>query len=427
MDHPLARACADPCCAPPVRTPDGLTRAAFLRRAGGVGLGLAGTGLLAACGNSAADGGVAGASTTAIATGDGSAAARTVRIGYLPITDATPLLVAHADGLYEEANVDVPRPVLLRSWPALAEAFQAGKVDAVHILMPLALQLRFERQFPAKVVAWNHTNGSSLTAREEIRDVDDLAGQTVAIPGWFSIHNIALQILLREAGLTALTTGNPSRADRSVKLIVMAPPDMPPALAEGSIAGYIVADPFNAAAEVKGIGRVLRFTGDIWRSHACCVLAVREDLLAQRPEVARGFVGAVVRAQVSARNDPAAAADTLTSKGYLPQPDPVVRWALTHGADPAYVRDGAIRHPDWQQRRIDFQGYPFPSYTEELVRRLRETVVDGDLSFLDALEPGQAHRELVDDTLVRAAIDAAGGPGVFDLPASLTRTEQVAP
>ncbi|CAA9531779.1 MAG: ABC transporter, substrate-binding protein (cluster 10, nitrate/sulfonate/bicarbonate) [uncultured Thermoleophilia bacterium] len=424
MHHP-AVPCHDACCAPPGGPADLLTRARFLRQAGGVGLGLASAGLLAACGNSAAGG--TGAATTALSTGDGSAASRTLRVGYLPITDATPLLVAHADGLYEEAGLDVPRPVLLRSWPALAEAFQAGKVDAVHILMPLALQLRFERQFPAKVVAWNHTNGSSLTVRPEIRDVEDLAGGIVAIPGWFSIHNIALQILLREAGLTILKTGEPSKADRSVKLIVMAPPDMPPALAEGAVAGYIVADPFNAAAEVKGIGRVLRFTGDIWRNHACCVVAVREDLLTKRPDVARAFVGSVVQAQAVARNDPAAAANTLTSKKYLPQPDPVVRWALTHGADPAYLRDGAIQHPDWKQPRIDFQGYPFPSYTEELVVRLRETVVDGDLSFLDALEPGRAHRELVDDTLVRAAIDAAGGPAAFGLPASLTRREEVAP
>ncbi len=411
--------CGHPACAP------GITRAGFLRRAGALALGAAAPGLLAACGNSEYDLGTAGSSPTAT-TGDGSAADRTMRVGYLPITDATPLLLAHAEGLYEESNVDVPRPVLLRSWPALAEAFQAGKVDAVHILMPLALQLRFQRRFPAKVVAWNHTNGSGLTVQHEIDEVSDLAGQTVAIPGWFSIHNITLQILLRKAGLTALKDGQASRARRTVKLVVMAPPDMPPALAQGSIAGYTVADPFNAAAEVKDIGKMLRFTGDIWRDHACCVVAVREELLTERPDVARAFVGAVVQAQASARTNPTKAARTLTGEKYLPQPQPVVRWAMTHGSDPAYA-GGAIQHPEWESRRIDFQGYPFPSYTAEVVEQLRKTVVDGDLSFLDGLDGARAHRELVDDTLVRAAIDAAGGPARFDLPASLRRTEQVAP
>ncbi len=411
-----------PCC--PDHADDGLTRSAFLKRAGAGALGLTSAGMiLSACGNSSSDGGTA----TALGSGDGSAKSREVKVGYLPITDATPLLVAHADGLYERQNVEVPKPTLLRSWPALAEAFQAKKVDAVHILMPLALQLRFQRNFPAKVVAWNHTNGSELTVAHDINSVEDLAGTTVAIPGWFSVHNIALQILFRKAGLTPLKSGNASKADRSVKLVVMAPPDMPPALAQKSISGYIVADPFNAAAEVKKIGKILRFTGDIWRDHACCVVAVREDLLNDRPEVARAFVGAVVDAQASARKDPAAAAKTLTSNGYLPQPLPVVKWAMDHGADPAYLRDGAIQHPEWKSRRIDFQGYPFPSYTAELVKQLRNTVVDGDLSFLDGLSGARAHRELVDDTLVKAAIDAAGGPEAFGLPTSMERKEQVAP
>ncbi len=39
-----------------------------------------------------------------------------VRIGYLPITDATPLLVPHARGLFDTEGVQVEKPVMLRSW-----------------------------------------------------------------------------------------------------------------------------------------------------------------------------------------------------------------------------------------------------------------------------------------------------------------------
>lgn len=410
-----------------------LTRATLLRRAGALALGLSAPAALAACGNSAYDTGssrargAADATATPAAVGSGSSSrSRALKVGYLPIMDATPLLLAHARGLYEDAGLDVPRPTLLRSWPALAEAFQAGAVDVVHVLMPLALQLRFQQRLPVKVVAWSHTDGSAITVRKEVADVEDLAGTTVAIPGWFSIHNVALQILLREHGLRAIRDGRPSRAARTVRLTVMAPADMPPALVQGAIAGYTVADPFNAVAEVKDIGRILRFTGDVWRQHACCVVAVREDLARDRPDAARAVVGAIVRAQRMAREDRAAVAAELTRGKYLPQPLPAVQRALTHGSDPVYVRDGAIRHPEWKEPRIDFRPYPFPSYTAELVSRLRQTVVDGDLSFLDGLEGGRAHRELVDDTLVRAAIDAAGGPAAFGLPASLRRREEVA-
>src|SRR5699024_1436334 len=46
-----------------------------------------------------------------------------VRVGYLPITDATPLLVAHQQGLWEKQGLKVETPRLFRSWAQLVEAF----------------------------------------------------------------------------------------------------------------------------------------------------------------------------------------------------------------------------------------------------------------------------------------------------------------
>jgi hypothetical protein len=56
---------------------------------------------------------------------------------------------------------------------------------------------------------------------------------------------------------------------------------------------------------------------------------------------------------------------------------------------------------------------------------LRETTVEGDKSFLDQLDPGTVAHDLVDDSLVRTALDQTGGPGVFHLAASLSRSETV--
>ncbi len=396
-----------------------MTRAGFLRLAGAAAALTTFPAALAACGNAGSD----------VATEDGAPASedRLVRIGYLPITDATPLLVAQQEGLLEERGVQAPRPTLLRSWPALVEALQGGRVDAVHLLMPLALQLRFQRRFPVKVLAWNHTGGSALTVQPSLNAVEELAGETVAIPNWFSIHNIVLQMLLRANDLEAIREGDASRARRQVKLIVMAPPDMPPALAQGSIAGYIVADPFNAAAEVQKIGRIARFTGDVWREHACCVVAVTEAMVRDRPQVAQSLMDGLVAAQVRAREDREGTAERLTAARLLPQPEPVVRWALTHAEDPAYDRDQAIVNTRWNSPRIDFAPFPFPTYTAALVDRLRDTVVDGDLSFLDGLDGERAHRELFADRFVRAAIHRVGGPERFGLTADLTRREDIEP
>lgn len=124
-----------------------------------------------------------------------------VRIGYLPITDATPLLVAHNNGYFEAAGVRADKPVLLRSWAQLVEAFLSGQVNVVHLLSPMTVWARYGSQAQAKIVAWNHVNGSALTVTPDINSLADLGGKTVAVPFWYSVHNVVLQDMLRAQGL----------------------------------------------------------------------------------------------------------------------------------------------------------------------------------------------------------------------------------
>jgi NitT/TauT family transport system substrate-binding protein len=387
----------------------------------------AGAALLAACGGgpTTTEG---GAASQAAPTG-GPPESKALRIGYLPITDATPLLLAHAQGLYKNEGLEVEKPTLFRSWAQLAEAFQAKQVDVVHLLMPTVVWMRFGQSFPVKLVAWNHTDGSALTVANAVKSIDDFAGKTVGIPFWYSIHNTVLQLLLRKAGLKPIVTGDPSATNKTVKLAVMAPSDMPPALANGSIAGYIVADPFNAIAEVQGIGRVYRFTGDAWLNHACCVVIMHEDDTRKKPNWAQAVVNAVASAQLFARDNRKESARILSDQGgsYLPQPLPAIERALSYYDKAEYGASKAVEHADWQNNRIDFQPFPFPSYTEELVKQIKDTVVDGDNGFLKSLDPAKAHAQLVDDRFARAAIKKAGGAAKFGLAESLTRTERVAP
>ena len=76
-----------------------------------------------------------------------------LRIGYLPITDAAPLLVAHGDGYFERQKLIVGRPVLFRSWSSLMEAFLTRQVDLIHLLMPSAVQLRYVIGADVKMVS----------------------------------------------------------------------------------------------------------------------------------------------------------------------------------------------------------------------------------------------------------------------------------
>ena len=353
-----------------------------------------------------------------------------VRIGYLPITDATPLLVAHNNGLFEAEGITSERPVLLRSWAQVIEAFLSGQVNVIHLLSPMTVWARYGSQVPAKVVAWNHVGGSGLTVAPDIGDIKALGGQSIAVPFWYSIHNVVVQQLLRSHGLTPVTRpASAAIAANEVNLLVMSPADMPPALASRRVAGYIVAEPFNALAEDLKVGRVQRFTGDIWRNHACCVVFMHEHDLNNRPEWSQKVVNAIVKAQVWTRDHRQQAAQLLSKDGanrYTPHSSEVLTRVLAPAASEraGYLASGAIEHAQWDEHRIDFQPYPFPSYTEELVRRLKDTVIEGDRRFLANLDPQTVARELVDDRFVRQAIAAVGGMQTFGLAEGFARQEE---
>ncbi len=332
-----------------------------------------------------------------------------VRIGYLPITDATPLLVAHAKGYFEEEGLKVEKPALIRGWSPLIEGFAAGKFNVVHLLKPTALWLRYNNNVPVKVVAWAHTNGSALVVQGDggVKNFADLAGKQLAAPFWYSMHNIVLQYALRQSGLTPVIKpqGAPL-GPKEVNLQVLQPPDMPPALAAKKIDGYIVAEPFNALGELNAGARVLRFTGDIWKNHPCCVVSILEPLIAQRPEWTQKVLNAIVRAGIYASQHKEEVAELLSrdGAGYLPAPAKVVKRAITAYRDePAYKT--TIKHADWRNGRIDFQPWPYASATRLIVEQLKKTQIEGDRAFLEKLDPAFVAKDLVDERFVRKALD----------------------
>ena len=351
-----------------------------------------------------------------------------LRIGYLPITDATPLLVAHHNGIFEQEGLNVEKPRLFRSWAQIVEAFLAGQVNAVHLLSPMTVWARYGSQAPAKVVAWNHMSGSGLTVQPHINNISELGGTTVAIPFWYSLHNVVLQHLLKNEGLEPISDGNPS--PKQVKLVVMA---LQIWFLRWPISKFPATPSPNPLTQMPRFLRSVKlcvFTGDVWRDHACCVVLMHEKDLNERPEWSQKVVNGIVKAQAWIQDNRQETAQIL-SRDNPQKYTPHSYEALANVLEPArmdtalYESNGAIQNADWQDKRIDFQPYPFPSYTEELIRKLQSTLVSGQTEFLHALDPTFVARDLVDDRFVKQAILNNGGPAAFGIPDSFSRTETI--
>jgi len=157
---------------------------------------------------------------------------------------------------------------------------------------------------------------------------------------------------------------------------------------------------------------------------------MHERDLETRPEWSQKVVDAIVKAQQWTRAHPQDAAQMLSKSGanrYTPHPAAVLSRVLAPppGDQGRYLADRAIVHADWHEKRIDFQPYPYPSYVEELVKRLKRTQVEGNAQFVGQLDPAFVARDLVDDRFVKKSIEALGGQRAFGLPDGYRRTETI--
>ncbi|QTA83745.1 Uncharacterized protein dnl_61600 [Desulfonema limicola] len=340
-----------------------------------------------------------------------------LRIGYLPITDAAPIVIAYAKGFYQEEGLQAAPPIRVRSWSTLTESFMTGKFNLTHLLLPIPVWMRYKNHAPVKVLAWDHTNGSAITVRADtkISGFADLGGKQIAVPYWYSMHNIILQLGLRKVGLTPVIKPQSAKIkDNEVNLFILPPPEMPISLSGKKIDGFIVAEPFNALSEIKTGAKIMRFTGDIWKNHPCCVVVMNERFPKKKPEYTQKTINAIVRAQLWITKNPGETARILSREGnqYLPVPEKILTRVFTKYDIETYGKGSqpqAIKHPEWNISRIGFQPYPYPSATAFIAEQMRSTVMEGDAEFLKKLDPDFVAKDLTDDRFVKNAVVKFGG------------------
>lgn len=213
-------------------------------------------------------------------TGDGRK--KTVKIGYLPITHAVPLYIEKEMQEYENFNLEL---VKFGSWPELMDALNTGRIDGASVLVTLAMKAK-EQGIDLSAVALGHRDGNVFVTANDINSAEDLKGKTFAIPHKFSTHNILLYQMLKQNGLKY----------EDVKAVEMPPAEMPAALSEGRIAGYVVAEPFGAISVAIEKGKVLYQDQDVWKDSIDCTLVLRNDFIKNDNKVAQEFVDQYVKA-----------------------------------------------------------------------------------------------------------------------------------
>ena len=257
-----------------------------------------------------------------------------IRIGHLKITDH---LVLGITAEKIRSGVDTFKhgflePVLMHGWNQVADALADGGLEGALVLAPTAMDL-FKSGIPVKLILFTHRSGSILVKNRaaNIRTMRDFKGKIVLIPYQLSVHHMLFHRLLAEVGLKPGTTKDP-HAD--VFLEVMAPSMMPEAIEyddEGEIGGFIVAEPIGTQAVAAGFCDQVCLSKDLWPGHPCCVLVMRDHVIAEHPEAVQEITNSLVQSGFFMDKNPGEAA--RIGAGFLSQNEDLIRSVLSDPSD----------------------------------------------------------------------------------------------
>ena len=241
----------------------------------------------------------------------GTESSETIRLGFIPLLDAAPLIMAQEAGSCPEEGLDVS---LYRqpSWSSLRDRVGVGMLDGAQMLGPMALAINMGLGAPPCPVISPMVlsrNGNAITARRALYEQLTSTGFDLSEPSeaacalarvvassdepirlgivyaW-STHYLQLLDWLASAGLSP---------GPGLELVTVPPPEMMTALAYGSVDLACVGEPWNSLMEYHGLGQILATGCQVWQNAPEKVLGVRRDWAQANPEKLRALMRALVR------------------------------------------------------------------------------------------------------------------------------------
>jgi len=267
------------------------------------------------------------ASLQAMAQDKAAPEKKDLKIGFIPITCATPLIMAHPLGFYSKQGLNV-EVVKTAGWALIRDKMLNKEYDATHFLspMPLAISLGLgSTATPMNVATIQNTNGQAITLalkHKENRDPKNWKGFKFAVPFEYSMHNFLLRYYVAEAGL------NP---DVDIQIRVVPPPEMVANLRAGNIDGFLGPDPFNQRAVFEEAGFIHLLTKELWNGHPCCAFGTSTEFIQKNPNTFAALYRAVLTAAAMAREakNRELIAKVISPQAYLNQPETVLTQVLT--------------------------------------------------------------------------------------------------
>ena len=351
-----------------------------------------------------------------------------LKIGYVPLVDAAPLLVAQALGFAQEEGLDlslIPAP----SWSGLRDRLATGQVVAAQMLAPVPIALAMglggaSTRLEALMVL--NINGNTIGVSNDLAvrmgadgfgfDFADAraaglallaagSGLRIGVPFAFSMHRELIHYWLAGLG---------SELPEGLEIHTVPPPRMAESLAAGEIDAFCVGEPRGSVAVETGAGVLLLPGSAIWAAAPEKVLATRTGWAEAEPDLAGRLMRAVWRAGrwLGQPANHSVASELLAAPGRLAVAPEVIERALTGRL--LISRNGEERQvPGFIEFHAGAANFPWRSQAAWIAARLAQR------HRLDPLPAIAAARAVFRSDLYRLHLTGTGA----DLPGSSDKLE----
>ncbi len=237
------------------------------------------------------------------------------RLGYIALTDASPLIIAKEKGLYAKYGLPDMDIAKQASWGAtrdnMALGFKNNGIDGGHILRPkthlysTGKVMQNGQPLPMYTLLNLNEDGQAISVSNEYKDLNvqkdasplklaferkKAAGKeltaAMTFPG--GTHDLWIRYWLAAGGIDP---------DTDIKVIVVPPPQMVANMKVGNMDCFCVGEPWNEQLVNQNIGYTALTTGELWSRHPEKILGMRADFVDANPKATQAILMAVMEAQ----------------------------------------------------------------------------------------------------------------------------------
>jgi nitrate/nitrite transport system substrate-binding protein len=239
----------------------------------------------------------------------------TARLGFIALTDASPLIIAKEKGFFAKYGMKDVEVVKQASWGTtrdnLVQGSQGGGIDGAHILTPMPYLISTGKvtdgnKVPMYILARLNVNGQGIQLSNTYRDLkvgvdssplkeafakSKASGKDVkcamTFPG--GTHDLWIRYWLSAGGI------NP---DTDISTIVVPPAQMVANVKVGSMEAFCVGEPWPLQTVNQDVGYNALTTGELWKDHPEKAFGMRADWVDKHPKATKALLMAVQEAQM---------------------------------------------------------------------------------------------------------------------------------